>query len=257
MMFRKQRLLLIPGFGEDERIFRNVINYFGNYDVEILDYKKVLLNFSYKSIRLERFIKAMINYYNISEKDILIGHSLGGFVAHHIRQEVGCPICMHSSFTTPSKIKILLGNKLFIKKVILNGLFSSYPFKQGARLLHSMGDSKQDMEYVIEKLGSYGDENILKLVYLFFNRKKRLLNWLRSRPAYDFSPNLIIHPKRDNIVNPPDEDYFEVSGDHFSIATHPQQSIFIMLNWLRELEKQSQNQSYYFNKEIQSLKAVG
>ena len=256
-MLKKQRLLLIPGFGEDERIFRNVINYFGNYDVEILDYNSVLRRFSYKSIRLEKFIKAIIEYYSISERDIIIGHSLGGFIAHYIRQEVGCPICMHSSFTDPSKIKPLIGNKLLIKKVILNGLFSSYPFRKAARLLHSTSQSKQDMEYVIEKLDNYGSENILKLIYLFFNRKKRFLNWLRSSPSYDFSPNLIIHPKNDNIVNPPDEDYFEVSGDHFSIATHPQQSFFIMLNWLRELQKQPKISSYSLNKEIHSLKVAG
>ena len=255
-MIEKQRLLLLPGFGEDERIFRNIISYFGAYNVEVLDYTNVLPFFSYKSIHLESFIKSIIRFYAISDRDILIGHSLGGFIAHHIRQKTGSPICMHSSFTHPSKIKILISNKLLVKKTVLNGLFNSLAFRKGAKLLHSTSASKRDMEYVIEKLNSYGNANILKLVYLFFNRKKRILNWLRSRPAYDFSPNLIIHPKNDNIVNPPDEDYFEVNGDHFSIATHPQQSIFIISNWLRELQQQTKIQPFQFQKEHSSLKVA-
>lgn len=256
-MLEKQRLLLLPGFGEDERIFRNVINYFGAYDVEVLDYSDVLPFFSYKSIQLQSFIEAIIKSYDISAKDILIGHSLGGFIAHHIRQRVGCPICMHSSFTDPAKIKVLIGNKFLIKKTIRNGLFRSSMFKKGARLLHSADASKEDMEHVLEKLGNYGSANILKLVYLFFNRKKRFLNWLRSNPDYDFLPNLIIHPKSDNIVNPPDEDYFEVNGNHFSISTHPQQSIFIISNWLRELQQQSKIQPFSFKSERSPLKVAG
>ena len=254
-MLIKQRLLLLPGFGEDERIFRNIINYFGNYEVEVLDYRNVLPRFSYESIRLHLFIKSIIKFYNISERDILIGHSLGGFLAHNIRQEIGCPVCLHGSFTDPAKIKILFGNKFIIKKAILNGLFSSYPFRKVARLRHSTNSSKRDMEYVIEKLDCYGNEDILKLVYLLFNRKKRLLNWLRSTPNYDFSPNLIIHPKDDNIVGRPDEDHIVVSGDHFSISTHPQQSIFIIKNWLRELQSQSKIHTYNFNKEYISIRS--
>ena len=256
-MLKNQRLLLLPGFGEDERIFRNIIVYFGNYDVEVLDYNDVLPSFSYKSIHLQQFIESIINFYDISDRDILIGHSLGGFIAHRIRQEVGCPICMHGSFTHPSKIKVLIGNKFIIKKAIMNGLFSSLAFKKVAKWLHLTSDSKEDMDYVIENLKNYGKRNILKLIYLFFNRKKRFLNWLRTNPGYDFSPNLIIHPKKDNIVNPPDEDYFEVDGDHFSISTHPQQSILIIMNWLRELQQQPKIQLYSFSSEISPLKAVG
>jgi hypothetical protein len=256
-MLKKQRLLFLPGFGEDERIFRNIIRYFGAYDVEVLDYRTVLPVFSEKSIQLQSFIRSLINNYTISQNDILIGHSLGGFIAHHIRQEIGCPICLHSSFTDPAKIKVLLRNKFVAETAIQNGFFTSFAFRKGARLLYALKDSKEEMECVLDTLSSYGEENILKLVLLFFNRKKRLLNWLRSSPSYDYAPNLILHPKKDNIISAPDEDYILIPGDHFSIATYPQKSVFIILDWLKELQQQSKIQSHHFHNEISSFKVAG
>lgn len=256
VMPANQRLILLPGFGEDERIFRHLIPHLERYELLVMDYRAVLPSLSTAKFNLSRFTKKLIAHYKVTKKDILIGHSLGGFIAHNIRQYVGCSICMHSSFTEPSKIKPLVHNQFLVKKTIMRGLFTSALFKGTARFLFRNTPSQQDLEYVIETLKEYGNENILKLTLLFFKRKKRLLNWLRSTPAYDLPPNLILHPMQDNILAAPDEQHIKIPGDHFSIAIFPLQTVEIIKNWLVEEGQNIVTLSNYPRREVKSYKTA-
>lgn len=236
-MSKKTRIILLPGFGEDKRIFRNIIPHLSEYQTLIVDYQQYLSDYSPRSIRLEKFVRKLILIYQITEKDILIGHSMGGYLAHHIRQRVGCAVCLHSSFVHPKKIKILVKNLPIVKWTVKNGLFQSELFKSVSNWKYKNKPSLQEIKHVRDLLGDMGAVNVLKLVLLFYKRKRRFMNWLRSEPDYQLAPNLIIHPERDNIVASPNEDHIAVSGDHFSIATHPLETVQLLKNWIaQELE---------------------
>ena len=112
-----KRIILLPGFGEDRRIFRAIMPYFENYNTLIVDYQDLLPNFTIHNIRLEKFVKKLIRTYRITKNDVLIGHSMGGYLAHYIRQRVGCEVCLHSSFTNPKKIKVIVHNKSLISYI--------------------------------------------------------------------------------------------------------------------------------------------
>ena len=47
------------------------------YQTLIVDYQQYLSDYSPRSIRLEKFVRKLILIYQITEKDILIGHSMG------------------------------------------------------------------------------------------------------------------------------------------------------------------------------------
>jgi hypothetical protein len=48
------------------------------------------------------------------------------------------------------------------------------------------------------------------------------------------SPDLRIHAKRDNIVRIPDEEFYEVPGDHFSLLTHSEEVARATLDMLKD-----------------------
>lgn len=230
-----RRLVLLPGFGEDERIFRNIIPYFSDFQIEIVNYQNILPQFTRYNVRLERFIRKLVQVYGITKDDILIGHSMGGYLAHHVRQMVGCEACLHSSFVHPSKINFLVNNQFLVQWTIQNGLFQWDVFKLISNWRYLNKPSAQEVQHAVDLLNEYGSLDLLKLTLLFFKRKRRFMNWLRSTPDYELVPSLIIHPDKDKIVAAPDEEHFTVEGDHFSIATHPEQSAKILRNWLNQI----------------------
>lgn len=234
-MARPRRIILLPGYGEDERIFRHLEATLASYRYVIVDYKRILPHFKPSNIKLERFIKRLIFTYCITERDILIGHSLGGYLAHHIRQVTGCEACLHSSFVHPSKIKILLRSQAIIKHTVGRGVLNTPLAKAITQWRYQNQPSAQEIDQVMHLLDEYGPEDVLKLTLLFFRRRKRTLGWLRSTPAYALPPSLIIHPASDRVVAAPDLPHHSIPGDHFSIVTHPAPSIALIHAWLENL----------------------
>lgn len=229
------RIILLPGYGEDERIFRHLEATLTAYRYVIVDYKRVLPHFTTANIKLERFIKRLIFTYSITERDILIGHSLGGYLAHHIRQVTGCEACLHSSFVHPSKIKILLRSQAIIKHTVGRGILNTALAKAITQWRYQNHPSAYEIDQVMHMLDEYGAEDVLKLTLLFFRRRKRTLGWLRSTPAFELAPSLVIHPEADRVVAPPDLPHHAVPGDHFSIVIHPAPSIELIHGWLATL----------------------
>lgn len=231
-MNREKRIYLLPGFGEDERIFRNLIPHLSGYNTFIVNYEYILSYFTISNITLDKFTRHLVQYYEIQEQDILIGHSMGGYIAHHIRQQVKCSVCMHSSFTHPNKIKFLINNEILVRWSISKGLFDSKALKVLSKWRYKNKPSAQEVEHVLGLLNDYGSSNILKLILLFFKRKRRFMNWLRSTPEYDHPPCLVLHPENDRIVSHPDEHHTLVPGDHFSIVTHATITADVIKEWL-------------------------
>ena len=236
MNYRK-RIVLLPGFGEDKRIFRKIALYLEDYDLLYADYRSVLYQFTSENIELNSFINTLSEYYDINENDILIGHSLGGYISHHLRQQLGCDNCLIASFTNPKKIKLPYNYKKLAKWFTDNGGFTSIPFRQIVRIKYRNSSALPDLENSLEVFEEYGKQDIYKLIRLLQPRWKGLLNWLRPSPA-EVPPSLILHPKKDSIVAPPDEPYIELPGNHFSPATHPDIVGEHLRDWLIRLKRE-------------------
>lgn len=213
-----QRIILLPGFGEDDKIFRNLNPYIEGYELLHVDYRDVLRKFNVDNITLKSFIDQMIKYYDITSTDILIGHSLGGFISHQIRQKVDCSNCLIASFTDPSKIKLPVSFKRLIKWLTMSGMFTSKVFKDAIYKTYENKPSVKEIEHTLTVFEDYGKEDIYKLIKIIEPEKRSWTNLFIRRKS--IKPSMIIHPLSDWIVNRPDEAHITVPGDHFALATN-------------------------------------
>lgn len=236
MSYRK-RIVLLPGFGEDKRIFRKIAPYLSDYELLHVDYRSVLHRFTPENIELPDFISALHEHYGISQDDILIGHSLGGFISHRLRQQLGCDNCLIASFTNPKKIKLPYNYKKLAKWFTDKGGFTSIPFRQIVRIKYRNSTALPDLENSLEVFAQYGKQDIYKLIRLIQPRWKGWLDWLRPAPT-ELSPSLILHPQKDSIVAPPDEQHIKLPGNHFSPATHPEIVGRHLEAWLIRLKRE-------------------
>jgi len=229
--------VLLPGFGEDKRIFRKITPYLSDYELLYVDYRSVLHRFTPDDIELYDFINALCEHYDINEDDILIGHSLGGFISHHLRQQLGCDNCLIASFTDRKKIKLPYNYKKLAKWFTDKGGFTSIPFRQIVRLKYRNSTAMPDLENSLEVFAQYGKQDIYKLIRIIQPRRKSFLQWLLPDPT-EVPPSLILHPKKDSIVAPPDEPHIQLPGNHFSPATHPEIVGEHLQAWLIRLKRE-------------------
>ncbi len=236
MSYRK-RIILLPGFGEDKRIFRKLEPYLEGYDLLYADYRSVLHRFSPDDIVVGDFVKELSEYYSIDKEDILIGHSLGGYISHVLRQQLHCDNCLIASFTDTKKIKLPFNYKRLVKWVTHKGLFTSKALKRIIRFKYHKNPAMPELENSLEVFEEYGKEDIYKLIRMIQPRPVGILEWLRSKPE-PLRPSLILHPVRDSIVAPPSEPYIKLPGNHFSPATHPEIVGEHISKWLLQLKRE-------------------
>lgn len=227
----------MPGFGEDKRIFRKLAPYLEGYDLLHVDYRSVLHQFSPEDIIIDDFAKALQAHYSLNKEDILIGHSLGGYVSHILRQQIGSDNCLIASFTETKKIKLPFNYKKLVKFFTNKGLFSSQALRQIVRLKYHNTPSMVEIENSLEVFQEYGKEDIYKLIRMIQPRPRGILEWLRPKPK-QLRPSLILHPAKDMIVARPSEPHIQIPGDHFSHATHPEISGKHIEKWLIRLKRE-------------------
>lgn len=231
-------LYLLPGFGEDRKIFRKLYPYFSGFQTVDVDYRPVLQEFTADTISVTNFVARLITYYDIQPHDVLVGHSMGGFIAHNIRKVLHCEACLIASFTNPNKIKFPIQFEWLVKWLTYNGLFTSDIYKEAANF-HFGNEhvALEEIQNTLAVFGSYKREDIFKLIKMLNGyRKKGLLGWLYSYTK-EVKPSLIIHPANDSVLGAPDEKHITVPGDHFAPVTHPQAIGNVLGKWLLSLSQ--------------------
>jgi hypothetical protein len=100
----KQKLFLLPGFGEDQRCFRNLKPFLSKYELIPVDYRPVLKKMSMLETKPSLMAASLIHHYKIHQNDKLVGHSMGGYFSHAISTLQGNDACLIGSFTNANKI---------------------------------------------------------------------------------------------------------------------------------------------------------
>lgn len=248
---RRQRVLLLPGFGEDRRIFRYLRRFMADFEIVDVCYRENLGRFTLKELHLDPFVENLIEDYAITRQDLLVGHSMGGFLSHHIRQRVKCANFMIASFTDSRKLSPVINNKRLTKFFASRGWIKSFMYKQLVELIYAKRKSLEELRVTFEAFDTYTNEELTKQLKLILDRPGGVLNWLRSKPKYDLAPDMMVHPRQDDIVAAPEEKHIKVDGDHFALATHSVAVGHILTKWLAEKNaRYRQRYEDYFTEQL-------
>lgn len=174
---------------------------------------KMLADVPEKDLDAFIYAKYLVNHYHIKGEDLVIGHSLGAWVALYIKQLVNCRIIQIAGFTNRKKVIKLVPNRSLLYWLCKRG----WGFNRFVRFLIS---------------ALYPDQKAKKLVLAIFDKLKtgdKILVTKQLKVVYNpvsqpviQVPDLRIHSKKDFIVEPPDEPFIEVPGDHFTLYTYPE-----------------------------------
>lgn len=222
------RLLLIPGFGEDDSIFDKLYPHLPGEKVFLNPW---LLIENEPDLTLNALVYAdeLVRKYAITQNDVVIGHSTGGWVALYIKHLVHCPIVQLSSWTERSKVvKPFYYPKLAYVLTKRGLLFNRFTRSVMLWINYRHKPSAPIFAYIFNLLSRGNKNNVNNQLRLIFNRIPEPVT---------VEPDLRIHARPDTVVLVPDQPFHEVPGDHFSLYTHPEEVYKPILNLLNNRQR--------------------
>ena len=211
------KLLFIHGFVEDHTIFNEVRKSITKGEQIAIDLEKVLADWhdAPENLDVHKMASYLINKYGITAHDCVVGHSMGGWIASYMKEECGCKAILLASLTDQKKLITPLTNLTLIKYLIKFNIFQSSFMDSFLKKDYKFQESKQLYDGLIDDLIKMNKRILYQQSQILFAKVKPLTT----------TPDLRVHARKDNIVKFPDEDFIEVSGDHFSLIFHTQQVV--------------------------------
>jgi triacylglycerol esterase/lipase EstA (alpha/beta hydrolase family) len=211
------KLIFIHGFVEDHTIFNEIRKTITQGEQIALDLETVLRDWKNapKDLDVVKMASYLIQQYKITAQDCVIGHSMGGWIASYIKEEIGSKAILLASFTDQEKLITPLTNPTLIKYCISWGIFQSSVMDWFLKKNYKFQESKQLYDGLIDGLIKMDKTILYQQCLVLFAKVKPLT----------ITPDLRVHARKDNIVGFPDEGFVEVSGDHFSLIYYPQEVI--------------------------------
>src|ERR1700733_9328797 len=142
------RIIFIHGFGENESIFSKVAPFIPG-EHTFLNIWELLGNKPLPGINVLVFAKSLVEKYNITQQDVIIGHSMGGWIAWYIKHFTGSPIVQIATWTDPDRPVKPLKNVKVIYWLVRNGLFLNRFTK---RLFSSKGYKGKPSQAIYEEI---------------------------------------------------------------------------------------------------------
>jgi hypothetical protein len=215
------RIIFIHGFGERESIFANIAPAIGRQQL-MLNIWDELGNNPIPDLDVLNFSQKLIDKYQISTNDVIIGHSMGGWIAYHIKYLSKAKIIQIGSWSHPDRVIVPLTNIKIIAWLVRNGLyfnnFMKWIFVSG----YNGKPSQQLFNEIFTGLITANKQSVINQLTLI----------LQPVPVLDVVPELRIHAIKDKVIRHPREVFYEVPGDHFTLITHPETVIEPILAFL-------------------------
>lgn len=220
------RIIFIHGFGEKPSIFDKIHPAFP-HDKLFIDNWMELGNQRRKNYTALDYASHLANKYQITPNDLIIGHSLGGWIAYHTKFITHCKAIQIASWTDMDRVKFPINNFQLIALLVKMGItfnhFSKYYFLK-----------KQYKGLASEQVFIENYDNLIK------GNKTNVLNQLMlilHGKANDNmpDPDLRIHSHNDRLIRKPKQDFHAVNGDHFNLHTHPDEVIQAIQQYLKTI----------------------
>lgn len=220
------RIFFIPGLGEEPFIFDKIQAAIPGEKV-FIDNWKLLARLPEKDLTAWVYAKYLVEHFKINKEDVVIGHSLGGWVAVFIKQLVQCRIIQIASWTDMKKVMKPAPSRQLLYWMAKRGWgLNSFIRNILVMAKYKNSASKEIFTTVFEKLRTGNKEIVAKQLMVVYNPVKQPVTII---------PDLRIHNKTDQIVRPPDEPYSEVPGDHFTLYTYPETVYKPIVKFLKQL----------------------
>jgi hypothetical protein len=207
-----KRIIFIPGFGEEASIFDKIQPAIAGEKL-FIDNWVLLEELPEKGLTVITYAKFLIDRFDIKKDDVIVGHSMGGWVAYFIKQLVGSATIQISSCTDLRKvIKPVPSNQLTYWLAKRGFGFNNVVLHILVWLYYKNKPSKEMFITIFNRLKTGDKTTVAKQLMVIFNEVKQ---------DKSVSPDLRIHAKKDHIIRPPDQPYHVVPGDHFALYTYP------------------------------------
>lgn len=224
------RLIFIHGFLERPDIFKKIMPALPGEKIQV-DVWEILREKSRPDLNVLDFAKEVAEKFKITNEDVIIGHSNGGWIAYHIKFHVpDCRVIQISSLTNTNRIPAPTKNIKIIAPAILFGLRLLYIFRGFKSFFLRINYKNAPKDLYAQVLDDItvkeNHETIVQQLRIIFEPVEKI-------PVV---PDLRLHAKRDTIVRPPKEKYTEIPGDHFTVYTQPETVIAPILKFLNQVQ---------------------
>ncbi len=206
-----KRLILIHGYAEDPTIF-DVLLPLLPFDTVLAigvetEFDRWPARTPVNACALAVFLAKQ---YDITADDVIIGHSMGGWIAIHIKAVMGATVVQIASFTDPRKVVSPVQHAGTLRFLANSGLLQTESAIDFVKKRYPFAESKALNFRLLDRLMT------MRRAYVAW----QLSVLFAPVPPLTVSPDLRIHAIADNIVRPPGEAYTEVPGDHFCLVFH-------------------------------------
>lgn len=218
------RLILIHGYVEAPSIFDNLAPLLLPAYLVPIDLKDEFVRWSPKGrINARQLAQFLVSQYEITAEDVLIGHSMGGWIAINIKELTGATTIQLASFTDQKKINFPVKNLGLLSWMLNSGIVQSGWLNKRLMKLYPFAESKAMYDSLVT------ESMKMSRPYIY----QQLMTLFAPVPPLTVQPDLRIHARPDNIVYFPSETCVDVPGDHFSLYFYPE----IVAEPIRELLK--------------------
>jgi pimeloyl-ACP methyl ester carboxylesterase len=225
------RLLLLHGYVEDSTIFdplRPLLPPAARAALVDIELEDAFGQWQPRgSVNAATLATHLIQLYQIRADDVIIGHSMGGWIAAHIKQQVGCRIMLLGAFTDQRKIVSKVRSPLLLSLAVKTGFMQSQYMRRRVKRAYRRDESRA--------LHTQITDGMTRLPRRYVQQQLQVL--FAPAPPLTIQPELRLHAKHDNIIRAPDEPYVELPGDHFAHYYYPQQAAEAIRTVLNEGSK--------------------
>jgi pimeloyl-ACP methyl ester carboxylesterase len=209
---KRKRLLLLPGYLEDGTIFDTLRPLLPPAQVEVIELEPALDQWqprgSVSAVTLARYLAER---HGIGPADVVVGHSMGGWIAAHIKAETGATAVLLSSFTDQRKVVAASRNPVLLRLYAYLGLGRSRWLRERAKRQYQFEESRALYAQLADGLVRIPRRHVHRQLQVLF----------APVPPLAVLPELRVHALADNVVLPPDEPFLEIPGDHFAHYYYP------------------------------------
>ena len=210
-----KRLLLLPGYLEDATIFDTLWPLLPLPPAAEVLAVELEVEFARwqpagpaNAVTLARYLARR---YAIGPQDLLIGHSMGGWIAAHLKAQTGAVAVLLSSFTDQRKVVARVRNPLLLALYAWSGVGRSRWLRERTKRHYQFDESRALYAKVADTMARYPRRYVHRQLQVLF----------APVPPLAGQPELRLHALADDVVRPPDEPYVAIPGDHFAHYYHP------------------------------------